>query len=360
MGSQYGKHFKVTIFGESHGHSIGCVIEGIPAGTKLNIDLIKRRLFQRKPGKDQFSTPRQERDAFDIISGFFMDHTTGTPLCAVFKNGDTRSKDYSNLKTAFRPGHADYTGSQKYGGANDYRGGGHFSARITAPLVFAGAVAEQLINEEGMQIVTQVQSVGELTAESFETLTLTDELWEAFEADDYPVQPAVKEDFLLVVDEARMAMDSVGGVVEAMVIGAPVGLGEPFFDSFESKLAHGLFAIPAVKGVSFGKGFDMSKMRGSEANDEFYLDGDTVKTKTNNNAGINGGITNGMPIWFKCAFKPTPSIAKRQMTLNMTSGEVEPLEIKGRHDPCVALRGAAVVRAMTAIVTYDLWRENKN
>ena len=359
MGSTYGKHFRVSLFGESHGHSIGCVIEGIPAGTTLDIDFIKKRLFQRKPGKDQYSTPRQEKDAFNIVSGYFMDRTTGTPLCAIFKNGDTRSKDYAALKAAYRPGHADFTGAIKYNGANDYRGGGHFSARITAPLVFAGAIAEQLLNVEGIEIITQIQRVGHLSAESFETLELNADLKAAFDANDYAIHPEMKTSFLEVVDEARLAKDSVGGVVEAIITGLPVGMGEPFFDSFESKMAHGLFAVPAVKGVSFGKGFDFPAMRGSEANDAFFLDGNTVKTKTNNNAGINGGITNGMPVWFNCAFKPTPSIARRQMTLNAATGEVEALDIQGRHDPCVALRGALVVKAMASIVTYDLLRESK-
>jgi len=359
MGSTYGKQFRVTLFGESHGHSIGCVIEGIPAGTILDLAFIKKRLFQRKPGKDQYSTPRQEKDAFDIVSGYFMDKTTGTPLCAIFKNGDTRSKDYAALKAAYRPGHADFTGAIKYNGANDYRGGGHFSARLTAPLVFAGAIAEQLLNDEGIEVMTQIQRVGHLSSESFETLELNATLKAAFDDDGYAIHPDMKTSFLELVDEVRMAKDSVGGVVEAMITGLPVGIGEPFFDSFESKMAHGLFAVPAVKGVSFGKGFDFPMMRGSQANDPFYLDGETVKTKTNHNAGINGGITNGMPVWFNCAFKPTPSIAKRQLTLNVTSGDVEPLEIQGRHDPCVALRGALVVKAMASMVTYDLLREGR-
>ena len=225
--------------------------------------------------------------------------------------------------------------------------------------MFAGAIAEQLLNIEGIEVITQIQRVGHLSAESFETLEMNASVKAILDADDYAIQPEMKMSFLQIVDEARLAKDSVGGVVEAMITGLPVGIGEPFFDSFESKMAHGLFSIPAVKGVSFGKGFDFPAMRGSEANDTFYVDGETVKTKTNHNAGINGGITNGMPVWFNCAFKPTPSIAKRQMTLNATTGEVEALDIQGRHDPCVALRGALVVKAMASIVTYDLLKEGK-
>ncbi|MDK2867392.1 MAG: chorismate synthase [Clostridiales bacterium] len=359
MSSRIGQCFTVSLFGESHGSGIGCVIEGIPAGTVLDLDQIRKRLNQRRPGKDQYSTPRQEADSFDILSGYFMDQTTGTPLCAVFRNSDTRSKDYQSLKTHFRPGHADFTGGEKYRGANDFRGGGHFSARVTAALVFAGAIAEQLIEVQGIKIATQVQGVGSLRAESFETLELTEAVLNQLDGDGYAIQESVEADFLKAVDDARMALDSIGGIVEGVILNVPVGLGEPFYDAFESRLAHGLFAIPAVKGVSFGKGFDFVNMRGSEANDLFYADGDVVKTRTNNNAGINGGITNGMPVWFKCAFKPTPSIAKPQETLNRSTMQTETLEIKGRHDPCVALRAATVVRAMTAIITYDLWLESK-
>ena len=359
MGSRIGEIFTVTIFGESHGNAIGCVIEGIPAGTKLDLDLIRKRLSQRRPGKDQYSTPRQEADSFEILSGYFMDLTTGTPLCATFKNTDTRSKDYSSLKSHFRPGHADFTGYEKYQHANDFRGGGHFSARITAALVFAGAIAESCLIAQGIEIITQVQSVGKLKSESFETLQITEDVKRQLDSDSYAILEDQREAFLKVVDEARMDLDSVGGVVEGLVLNAPIGLGEPFYDAFESRLAHGIFAIPAVKGLSFGKGFEFAEMLGSEANDLFYADGNQIKTKTNNNAGINGGITNGMPIWFKCAFKPTPSIAKAQLTLNTATMKEEILEVKGRHDPCVALRAATVVKAMTAIITYDLLLEAK-
>lgn len=226
-------------------------------------------------------------------------------------------------------------------------------------MVFAGAIAEQLLNDAGIEVITQVQSVGKQTGESFETLEITPAVKAALDAEDYAILDVNKEAFLAEVDQARNELDSVGGVVEGMILGLPVGLGEPFYDSVESLLAHGLFAIPAVKGISFGKGFDFTSLRGSEANDLFYLEVNEVKTHTNNNAGINGGITNGMPVWFKCAFKPTPSISKPQKTLNRATGQEEILEIKGRHDPCVALRAATVVKAMTAVVTYDLLRMSK-
>jgi len=359
MSSQIGSVYKLSLFGESHGHSIGCVIEGIPAGTNLDIDLIKKRLNQRRPGKDKYSTPRGERDTFEIISGYHNDMTTGTPLCVTIKNIDKRSGDYKKTDAFWRPGHADFTGSVKYNGANDLRGGGHFSARLTAPIVFAGAIAEQLLAEKGIEILSQIQTVNCITAESFESLEITDNIRQMLDAEDYAIQTPIKEAMLKTVDEARRDKDSVGGIVEGLILNVPVGLGEPFFDSFESKLAHAMFSIPGMKGLSFGKGFDFTSMRGSQANDMIYKSGITVKTMTNNNAGINGGISNGMPIWFKCAFKPTASISKTQKTYNYETHSVEALSIEGRHDPCIALRAVPIVKAMSAIVTYDLYRERQ-
>lgn len=359
MSSIIGSRFRVSIFGESHGRGIGCVIEGIPAGLVLDEDLIKKRLRQRKPGKDQYSTPRNEKDAYDIMSGFFMGKTTGTPLMALFKNTDTRSKDYSKSKDFWRPGHADFTGESKYKGANDFRGGGHFSARITAPVVFAGAIAEQLLAEKGVEITGQVFKVGNQEAESFEHLALTPEVKLALDGESYAILPDYRTSFLETVDQARNNLDSVGGVVECVVTGMPVGIGEPFYDSIESKLAHGMFSIPAMKGISFGKGFDFAAMHGSEANDTFECEEGRVVTRSNHNAGINGGISNGMPIWFKCVFKPTASIARQQTTYNKVSQKVENLEIVGRHDPCVALRAVPIVKAMTALALYDLFLEDK-
>ena len=357
MGSQIGEIFKISIFGESHGTAIGCVIEGIPAGTKLDLDLIRKRMAQRKPGQGSFTTPRQEGDRFEILSGFFKDQTTGTPLCMMIKNHDTRSKDYEKTKALLRPSHADYTGTVKWHGANDFRGGGHFSARLTAPLVFAGAIAEQLLSEQNIQIISQIESVGAVSCKS---LTAYDELkpiLEQFDETPLLIHPDYEASVLEEIENARNALDSVGGVVETLVLNMPVGVGNPMFDTIESELSYGLFGIPAVKGVSFGAGFDLPKMRGSEANDAFIIEENVIKTRTNNNGGINGGISNGMPIWFRCAFKPTPSIAKSQETVNLETLKSEKLEIVGRHDPCVALRGAVVVKAVTAIKIYDLIRK---
>ncbi len=357
MGSQIGEIFKVSVFGESHGTAIGCVIEGIPAGTKLDLDLIKKRMAQRKPGQGSHSTPRQEGDRFEILSGFFEDHTTGTPLCMMIKNHDTRSNDYEKTKSLLRPSNADYTGTVKWHGANDFRGGGHFSARLTAPLVFAGAIAEQLLNEQNIKILSQVESVGAVKGDSLSNYRDLESLFDKFDTSSLLIQPEIESSVLEEVEKARLSLDSVGGVVETLVLGMPVGVGNPIFDTIESELSYGLFGIPAVKGVSFGLGFDFTQMRGSEANDAFVMNEGIVRTRTNHNGGINGGISNGMPIWFRCAFKPTPSIARQQDTVNLETLKEEKIEIVGRHDPCVALRGAVVVKAVTAIKIYDLIRK---
>lgn len=352
MSSQFGKLFRISLYGESHGDSVGCIIEGLPPDLALNYGLIRTRLDQRKPDVSGLTTSRYETDEYEILSGIYKDKTTGTPMSVRFVNKDRRSSDYLESDKIYRPGHADYTGFIKYNGANDPRGGGHFSGRLTAPIVFAGAIAEQILKSKGIEVISQLIAVGSLQGTSLEamdetTIRLIDQL-------KYAIHPDYLEQFLDEIRKTGKIGDSIGGIVETVVSGIQAGIGEPFFDSLESTLAHVLFSIPGVKGVSFGDGFGLSRMNGSEANDRYLKNSEgAVITATNRSGGISGGISNGMPIKFECAVKPTPSIAMPQETLDFESSETVVLEIKGRHDPCVALRAVHVVRAMAAIAICD-------
>ena len=312
-------------------------------------------MARRAPGKSKLSTARKEGDQPEILSGFFEGKTTGTPLCAVIRNSDQHSKDYGKLKDLMRPGHADYPGFIRYNGFNDYRGGGHFSGRITAPLVFAGAVCKQILNIKGINVGAHVKSIGTIYDKSFDEVELTKELLDNLKINELPLLCSEKEEMMRnAILEARSDCDSVGGTIECTVIGIDAGVGNPFFDSVESTLAHLMFSVPAVKGIEFGKGFEMSELRGSQCNDEYYYDGDKVKTYTNNNGGITGGITNGMPILFKVGIKPTPSIAKKQRTIDIEEKKESELIIEGRHDPCIVHRAVPVIEAVTAIGILDL------
>ena len=312
-------------------------------------------MARRAPGKSRLSTARKEGDQPEILSGFFEGKTTGTPLCAVIRNSDQHSKDYGKLKDLMRPGHADYPGFIRYNGFNDYRGGGHFSGRITAPLVFAGAVCKQILNIKGINVGAHVKSIGTIYDKSFDEVELTKELLDNLKINELPLLCSEKEEMMRnAILEARSDCDSVGGTIECTVIGIDAGVGNPFFDSVESTLAHLMFSVPAVKGIEFGKGFEMSELRGSQCNDEYYYDGDKVKTYTNNNGGITGGITNGMPILFKVGIKPTPSIAKKQRTIDIAENKESELIIEGRHDPCIVQRAVPVIEAVTAIGILDL------
>lgn len=355
MSGMWGNKLKVSIFGESHGAGIGITIDGLPSGIEIDMDEVLKEMGRRAPGKSKLSTARKEADNPEILSGFFEGKTTGTPLCAVIRNSDQHSKDYGKLKDLMRPGHADYPGFIRYNGCNDYRGGGHFSGRITAPLVFAGAVCKQILNSKGINIGAHVKSIGKICDKSFNEVELTKELLDSLKVNELPLLCQDKEDEMRsTILEAKNDLDSVGGTIECTVIGIDAGIGNPFFDSVESTLAHLMFSVPAVKGIEFGKGFEMSELRGSQCNDEYYYDGDKVKTYTNNNGGITGGITNGMPILFKVGIKPTPSIAKKQRTVDISEKKDAELEIKGRHDPCIVQRAVPVIEAVTAIGILDL------
>lgn len=355
MSGMWGNKLKVSIFGESHGVGIGITIDGLPSGFEINMNEILKEMGRRAPGKSKLSTARRETDSPEILSGYFEGKTTGTPLCAIIRNGDQHSKDYGKLKDLMRPGHADYPGNIRYNGFNDYRGGGHFSGRITAPLVFAGAICKQILESRGIFIGSHVKSIGEIEDKSFSEVELTKELLDNLKENELPLLLSDKEDLMReTILKAKSDLDSVGGTIECTVLGMNPGVGNPFFDSVESTLAHLMFSVPAVKGIEFGKGFEMSKLRGSECNDEYYYDGDKVKTYTNNNGGITGGITNGMPILFKVGIKPTASIAKKQRTINIAEKKDAELEIHGRHDPCIVQRAVPVIEAVTAIGILDL------
>ena len=355
MSSVWGNNIKLSIFGESHGVAIGVTIDGLPPGIELNLEDIRMEMNRRAPGKDKISTARSEKDEFEILSGFFNNKTTGTPLCIMIKNSDTHSKDYEKTKDLARPGHADFTGKVKYLGFNDYRGGGHFSGRITAPLVFAGAIAKQILKSRNIIVGSHIKSIGDITEESFNQIRLQPELLDELRNKKFPTlddEKAVEMEALIL--NAKHELDSVGGIIEVGVLNSMPGLGNPFFHSVESRISHMIFSIPGVKGIEFGEGFGISRMKGSVANDEIYIEEGAVKTYTNNNGGILGGITNGMPIIFRVALKPTASIGRSQRTIDMEKNENAEINIVGRHDPCIVVRAVPVVEAATALVILDL------
>lgn len=355
MSGMWGNNIRVSIFGESHGNAIGINIDGLPSGFEIDLDKIMVEMSRRAPGKSPLSTPRKEGDVPEILSGYFNGKTTGTPLCAIIRNSNTKSKDYSKLKDVMRPGHADYTGAIRYDGFNDYRGGGHFSGRITAPLVFAGAICKQILESKGIVIAAHINSIGNVKDRSFLESDINNELLNSFKGKELPlINSNLEAEMREEVMKARSDRDSIGGTIECAILGVNPGVGNPFFDSVESTLAHLMFSVPAVKGIEFGRGFDISKMRGSEANDEYYLDGENIKTRTNNNGGILGGITNGMPIVFNVAIKPTASIFKEQKTVNIETMEETTLSIEGRHDPCIVQRALPVIEAVAAIGILEL------
>lgn len=355
MSGIWGNNIKLSIFGESHGNAIGINIDNLPAGFSLDKEEIMREMRRRAPGQNNLSTERKESDIPEILSGYFEGKTTGTPLCAIIRNNDNKSKDYSKIKNIVRPGHGDYPGFIKYKGFNDYRGGGHFSGRITAPLVFAGAICKQILKEKGIEIVSHIQSIGEVEDKSFLDYSLDEKLINSLKYEEFPlINKNLEEEMKNEILNAKKEGDSVGGVIECIIIGVEVGIGNPFFDSVESTLSHLLFSVPGVKGVEFGRGFQITKMKGSKANDEYYLDEGKVKTKSNNNGGISGGITNGMPIIFRVAIKPTPSIYKEQQSVNIYSMEETTLKVEGRHDPSIVQRAIPVIEGVGAIGILDL------
>lgn len=351
MKNTFGTSVSVTVFGESHGPAVGAIIDGIAPGIKVDEEFIKFQLSLRRPS-GEISTPRSEADNFVIESGVFGGYTTGTPICIVIPNENTKSKDYSVLRNKARPGHADFTAYAKYHGYEDYRGGGHFSGRITAGLVAAGAIAVSALKAKGIDIGTHIARCAGENDRAFGNIK---EDINALSAKHFAVLDASAEDKMkTAIIAAKNDDDSVGGVLETAVAGIPVGVGEPWFDSIESRISHILFAVPAVKGVEFGGGFALSDMRGSEANDSFRIADGRIVTVTNNNGGINGGITNGMPLIFRTAVKPTPTIHKTQQTVDYVKNENTELTAGGRHDPCIVHRARVVIDSVTALALCDI------
>lgn len=358
MANNYGKLFKVTLFGESHSEAIGVVIDGVPSGITLDMDEIKFEMSRRAPGNNEFSTPRRESDAPEILSGIFNGKTTGTPIACIIKNTNTRSKDYT--PELIRPSHADYSGMLRYNGYNDYRGGGHFSGRLTAPIVFAGAIAKQILKRDNIEILAHIKNIGNVYDECLDIANPDIDALRILKNKALPFINSVMENKAAeLILSAKCDKDSIGGSIEAVICGIKGGVGSPFFESVESRISSMLFSIPAVKAVEFGIGTEFSKMRGSDANDSFYIENGNVKTSTNNNGGINGGITNGMPIVLTATIKPTPSIAKEQNSVNINTKENVTMEIKGRHDPCIVQRAVSVIESALAITVLDLILEAK-
>lgn len=346
MSSTYGDILHLTIFGQSHSPAIGMVLEGIPAGKQIDMEELNRFLQRRAPGGHAWTTPRKEQDLPEFVSGLVDHHTCGVPITALIRNTNTISKDYEELKRKPRPGHADYTAQIKYRGFQDYAGGGHFSGRLTAPLCIAGGICLQLLKEEGIEVISRIASIGEIRDEGL-LLSSTSEK-------DFPVVSEERgEQMKERIQKAREEGDSLGGVVECQVLHLPAGLGDPMFQGMENRIASIVFGIPAVKGIEFGDGFGAAELMGSENNDAFVIRDGKIQTETNHAGGILGGITNGMPLVFRTAFKPTPSIAKPQKTVDLQTAAETELRIQGRHDPCIVPRGVPCVEAAAAIAVYD-------
>ena len=360
MASSVGHSVRLSIFGQSHSEAIGCVVEGLPAGISVDLDELQAFLARRAPGRSDTSTARREPDRPRILSGLVDGHTCGAPLSAIIENTNTRSQDYEGLRRVPRPGHADYAAYVRYGNHHDVAGGGHFSGRLTAPLCIAGGIAKQILARRGIFVGAHLSEAAGIPDTAF-PLHPTPELLSAVAAKDFPVlDEEAGARMQQAILEARQEGDSVGGIVECAAIGLPAGLGEPMFGGVENRLAAALFGIPAVKGVEFGAGFAAARLRGSENNDPFTMDHGRVETVSNHAGGILGGITSGMPIIVRTALKPTPSIARPQQTVSLQSGEETQLQIRGRHDPCIAHRAVPVVEAVTAAVLLDLLLEGNH
>ncbi len=352
MSSETGKKIKVSIFGESHGSAIGAVVDNLPAGEYIDFEELQRFLKRRQGGNNKYSTPRKEADIPEIISGIKDNLTTGAPLCLIIRNENTRSKDYET--DIPRPGHADFTAYTKHNGFCDLRGGGHFSGRLTAPVCAVGGILMQILKRRGIDIVAHLSSVGNIYDDKINNLALDKNQLSKIGRSDFPVlSDAAGEKMQDLIMSVKEEGNSVGGCVECGIYGLSAGIGNPMFDGIENAIASAVFGIGGVKGIEFGIGFEAAKIKGSENNDEFYMDGDLVKTKTNNHGGILGGITTGMPVVFNVAFKPTPSISLEQESVSFSKKENVTLSVKGRHDPCIAVRAVPCIEAIAAIAVSD-------
>lgn len=353
MSSMFGHKIRLSIFGQSHGEKIGMVLDGLPAGEKVDLDALKAFMARRAPGQ-RLTTQRRETDEPHLVSGVTDGVTCGAPLCALIDNEDTRPGDYEALRFVPRPGHADYPAFVKYGGMNDVRGGGHFSARLTAPLCAAGGILMQLYARRGIRIGAHLIAVHDVWDASFDPLNVTeDELYKA-QKNDFPTLDAqAGEKMRLEIEKARAEGDSVGGVVECAVLGLRAGLGEPMFGGLENEIAAAVFAVPAVKGIEFGEGFRAAALRGTQNNDAYAVSGGAPSLLSNHAGGVLGGLSSGAPLVFRAAFKPTPSVSRPQQSVNLRTNTDETLVIRGRHDPCVAVRAVPCVEAAAAVALAD-------
>ncbi len=357
MSSMTGKNIKISVFGQSHSQAIGVVIDGLPTGIKLDIEKIHKFMARRAPGNNAFSTSRKEADTPEILSGLADGYTCGAPLCTVIRNTNTRSGDYSNLKDCPRPSHADFAANIKYNGFNDVAGGGHFSGRLTAPLCFAGAVCIQVLEKSGIDIKAHIYSIADVSDTPFDLVNITKE---NIAEKDFPVIDDIQgKKMQEKILEAKSQADSVGGIIECAITGVKAGHGSPMFDGVENIIAKNIFGVPAVKGIEFGNGFDCTRLLGSKNNDQYRIKDGNVVTQTNNSGGITGGITTGMPIVFRTAMKPTPSIGTEQKSVSLSRNENADLVINGRHDPCIVQRAVPVIEAVAAISILDIISEGK-
>ena len=348
-----GQRLRLSIFGQSHSEAVGVTLDGLPAGESIDFDALRAFLNRRAPGRNDWSTPRREEDAPEFLCGLKDGRACGAPITALIRNGSTRPTDYAALKITPRPGHADYTAEIKYGGFQDHSGGGHFSGRLTAPLCVAGGIVKQILERRGVTVDARVKAIAGIEDTSPFDASVAEKAFPV-------VDDAVGEKMREAIQSARSDGDSVGGVIECVVRGLPVGIGEPMFDGLENQIARVVFAVPAVKGIEFGAGFAAAALRGSENNDAFRIRGGKIETATNNAGGILGGISNGMPVVFRVCVKPTPSIAKPQRSVNLQTMAEEELLITGRHDPCIVPRAVPVIEAAAAIAVYDLILEGSD
>lgn len=356
MSSTYGERFRFTIFGQSHSPAIGVTIEGLPAGTKIDLDALQAFLDRRAPGRDATATPRKEADRVEFLSGLVGDTTCGTPLTAMIRNTNTRSGDYDKLHNCPRPGHADFTAGARYAGAQDVAGGGHFSGRLTAPLCIAGGICLQLLEQMGITIGAHIQRIESVIDAAFDPMNISKAQLQQLKSMYLPVlQTGIDEEMRNAILDAKQDGDSVGGIIECAAVGLPTGWGDPMFGGMENRIAQIVFGIPAIKGLEFGAGFAAAQMRGSVHNDSFVIHGGAVQTASNHHGGILGGITSGMPLVFRAAVKPTPSIGMSQNTVDLRTNTETTLDIGGRHDPCIVPRAVPVLEAAAAAAIYDAY-----
>lgn len=360
MSSSYGKNIRITIFGQSHSDSVGVCVDGLPAGFPVDPGALDAFLKRRSSGNKPYATARAEPDRIEILSGIAGGRTCGAPLTAVIRNTDVRSGDYSDLRDIPRPSHADYGAQIKFKGFQDVSGGGHFSGRLTAPLCVAGGICLQILKTYGIEIAAHIYAIGGVADLPFDLSGVSEADFDRIRSNGFPVLDAGQgQKMLALIEKVRSEGDSVGGIVECAVLGMPAGLGDPIYDGIENRVSSAVFGIPAVKGIEFGNGFACAALKGSENNDGFYIENGVVRTKTNSHGGILGGITSGMPVVFRAAFKPTPSIAKEQDSISFSRQENVRLAVRGRHDPCIVPRAVPCVEAAAAVAVFDVFLENK-